>query len=145
MKHIDTSAYRDSAPGMDCLAHNDRTIVLVTIAGRRDADAIARIKSVLPGSEIVNLSQLYIERDVDEQPAISSTGDAPLTGRQAEILDYVLIGLSNKEIGRKMGLSHFTVRNHVSNILRILNFQCRREMRRSLHIDRAIPQHAMVA
>ncbi len=124
---------------MDCLAPDDRTIVLVTISRYRDEDVISRIKSALPGAEIINLSQLYIERNLGDALAISHSPPSPLTDRQREIMDYLLHGLSNKEIGRKLGLSHFTVRNHVSNILRILGYPCRRTMRRSLTPDRATP------
>jgi DNA-binding NarL/FixJ family response regulator len=136
MKHIDTLFAPDLDPGKDCLGRDDRTIVLVTISRYRDDEAISRIKSALPGSEIINLSQLYVDRDLGEPIPIAKLPLSPLTHRQQEISDYLLHGLSNKEIGRKLGLSHFTVRNHVSNILRILDFSCRREMRRSLTVDR---------
>lgn len=39
-----------------------------------------------------------------------------LTGRQHDILELLVTGLSNKEIGRKLNLSHFTVRNHISQV-----------------------------
>jgi DNA-binding NarL/FixJ family response regulator len=139
MKHIDPSFYPAPHSAMDCLAPDDRTIVLVTISRYRDEDVISRIKSALPGAEIINLSQLYIERNLGDALAISHSPPSPLTDRQREIMDYLLHGLSNKEIGRKLGLSHFTVRNHVSNILRILGYPCRRTMRRSLTPDRATP------
>ena len=124
---------------MDILAPEDRTIVLVTISRYRDEDVISRIKSALPGSEIINLSQLYVDRDANDAVTIPNERPSPLTDRQREIMDYLLRGLSNKEIGRKLGLSHFTVRNHVSNILRILGYPCRRTMRRSLTPGRATP------
>lgn len=141
MKHIDPSSYPALQSDVDPRARDDRTIVLVTISRYRGEDAISRIKSVLPGSEIINLSQLYVDRDVTDIVAepISSPAPAPLTHRQQEILNYLLIGLSNKEIGRKLGLSHFTVRNHVSNILRILGYPCRRAMRRSLNDGAVLP------
>jgi len=51
------------------------------------------------------------------------TGDASeypplLTPRQEEVLRLLLDGHANKEIGRMLGLSGETVKNHVSNILR---------------------------
>ncbi|WP_428628080.1 LuxR C-terminal-related transcriptional regulator [Sphingopyxis sp.] len=138
MKHIDPSFYPVPDAALDCPDLNDRTVVLVTISRYREEDVISRIQSALPGSDIINLSQLYIDRNLgDADTAHGSTPPlAPLTHRQQEILDYLLHGLSNKEIGRKLGLSHFTVRNHVSNILRILGYPCRRTMRRSLTSDR---------
>lgn len=139
MKHIDPSSYPAPLSAVDSLAPEDRTIVLVTISRYRGDDVISRIKSALPGSEIINLSQLYVDRDVGDTMRGPAVAPSPLTDRQREILDYLLGGLSNKEIGRKLGLSHFTVRNHVSNILRVLGYPCRRAMRRSLTSDRAAP------
>ena len=126
---------------MDSLAPEDRTIMLVTISRYRGDDVISRIKSALPGSEIINLSQLFVDRVLSDTMRGPAATPSPLTDRQREILDYLLGGLSNKEIGRKLGLSHFTVRNHVSNILRVLGYPCRRTMRRSLTSDRATPIH----
>lgn len=41
-----------------------------------------------------------------------------LTSRELEILPHLSLGLLNKEIGRKMGLSPLTVKNHVQKLLR---------------------------
>lgn len=137
MRHIDPSFYPAPPAALTCFDQDDRIVVLVTVSRFRGEDAIARIQSALPGSDIINLSQLHIDRNLgDHGPGVKSSL-APLTLRQQEILDFLLTGLSNKEIGRKLGLSHFTVRNHVSNILRILNFRGRREMRRSLGVGRS--------
>lgn len=51
-----------------------------------------------------------------------------LTQRQREILALLKEGRSNKEIGRALALSHFTVRNHVCLLLRILNVHSRFEL-----------------
>jgi len=40
-----------------------------------------------------------------------------LTPRELEILELVSKGLTNKEIGRAIQVSHFTVRNHVRHII----------------------------
>jgi DNA-binding NarL/FixJ family response regulator len=121
MKHIDPLSYADPGAGAIAFDRGNRTVMLVTTSRYDDADAIARIRSALPGSEIVTLSQ----RSPVSTPAV-------LTDRQREILHHLLDGLSNKEIARQLGLSHFTVRNHVSNILRLMGYNCRRTMRHSL-------------
>jgi DNA-binding NarL/FixJ family response regulator len=41
-----------------------------------------------------------------------------LTPREAEIVRYVMLGESNKQIARRLGISNYTVRDHVSNLLK---------------------------
>src|SRR5512135_2453924 len=47
-------------------------------------------------------------------------GKAPihLTPRESEIVRYVMLGESNKQIARRLGISNYTVRDHVSNLLK---------------------------
>jgi len=42
----------------------------------------------------------------------------PLSDREMEVLAFVVKGLSNKEIATSLGISHQTVKNHVTSILR---------------------------
>ncbi len=52
----------------------------------------------------------------------SDPGDPfhPLSGREMEVLECVTLGKSNKEIANELGISHQTVKNHVTAILRKL-------------------------
>lgn len=45
----------------------------------------------------------------------------PLSPREMEILELVTKGMSNKEIAYKLGISHQTVKNHMTAILRKLH------------------------
>lgn len=45
-------------------------------------------------------------------------GEIPLTNRELQVLRHVALGLSNREIGRSLGISIETVKEHVQNILR---------------------------
>lgn len=45
---------------------------------------------------------------------------APLSPREMEILEQVTRGMSNKEIAYNLGISHQTVKNHMTSILRKL-------------------------
>jgi len=42
----------------------------------------------------------------------------PLSEREMEVLECVVKGMSNKEIANMLGISHQTVKNHVTSILR---------------------------
>jgi DNA-binding NarL/FixJ family response regulator len=60
-----------------------------------------------------------------------STSAAPegtgLTIREAEILELLAQGLSNKEIGHKINIAAGTVRNHLGHIFQKLHVRCRTE------------------
>jgi DNA-binding NarL/FixJ family response regulator len=49
----------------------------------------------------------------------------PLSNREMEVLECVTQGLSNKEIATDLGISHQTVKNHVTAILRKLSVEDR--------------------
>ncbi|MGB2819105.1 MAG: LuxR C-terminal-related transcriptional regulator [Burkholderiaceae bacterium] len=59
-------------------------------------------------------------------PSLSQTSAAQttrqplihLTPRESEIVRYVMLGESNKQIARRLGISNYTVRDHVSNLLK---------------------------
>ena len=55
-------------------------------------------------------------------PVVSDADELfiPLSPREMEILEHVTRGLSNKEIAYKLGISHQTVKNHMTAILRKL-------------------------
>jgi DNA-binding NarL/FixJ family response regulator len=49
----------------------------------------------------------------------------PLSRREMEILRYVTQGRTNKQIAQTLGISHQTVKNHVSSILTKLDVEDR--------------------
>ena len=51
----------------------------------------------------------------------NSDADNPLTNRETQVLRHVSMGLSNREIGKSLGISVETVKEHVQNILRKLD------------------------
>ena len=57
----------------------------------------------------------------EEVDATSLPSGFPLTGREAQVLRHIALGLSNKEIARSLMISVETVKEHVQNILRKVN------------------------
>lgn len=55
------------------------------------------------------------------RPRQNVSHSIPLTQREWQVLQHVAIGLSNREIGRALGISVETAKEHVQNILRKLD------------------------
>jgi len=51
-------------------------------------------------------------------PAGATRPPIHLTPRELEIVRHVMLGESNKQIARRLGISNYTVRDHVSNLLK---------------------------
>ena len=65
------------------------------------------------------------------QPALHSPiqhEDSRMTRREREVISLIADGLSTKEMARKMGVSSFTVRTHVRNIMDKLNLHSRLQL-----------------
>jgi DNA-binding NarL/FixJ family response regulator len=62
-----------------------------------------------------------------DSPSQESAVTCPLSDREMEILAGVAEGCSNKEIGRRCGISDQTVKNHLTAVLRKLNVTDRTE------------------
>jgi DNA-binding CsgD family transcriptional regulator len=54
-------------------------------------------------------------------PPRKNPRDRVITGRRKEVLHWLARGKTNEEIGRIMGLSPLTLKNHVRDILIIYN------------------------
>jgi DNA-binding CsgD family transcriptional regulator len=54
----------------------------------------------------------------DGTPARAPRPPIHLTPRELEVVRHVLLGESNKQIARRLGISNYTVRDHVSNLLK---------------------------
>lgn len=87
-------------------------------------EMLAAIKKVQSGDYVV--ARPSVSTLANHTPGLADVID--LTARQREILSLIAAGQSNKEIGRKLALSPFTVRNHISLLFRILKAQSRSEL-----------------
>jgi len=82
------------------------------------------------GTEVFDLSGMekWVQGKMGQAPRqYSDPGEPfhPLSNREMEVLACVTQGMSNKEIASKLGISHQTVKNHVTSILRKLSVEDR--------------------
>ncbi|MFZ6028423.1 MAG: response regulator [Chloroflexota bacterium] len=82
------------------------------------------------GDQIMDPSRLERWLVAQTESALRTYGDPgepyyPLSAREMEVLAYVTKGMSNKEIAIALGISHQTVKNHVTAILRKLGVEDR--------------------
>lgn len=90
------------------------------ISKEKPAEAILALVSRL-------ISPAHAQDHVAAPAASRPAGEPRLTPRQLEVLDLLCQGLTNKGIGRKLGLSENTVRWHVQSILSFLQVSNRAE------------------
>ena len=94
-------------------------------------DLISTIRRASQGEYPINESLItrprVAQRVLEQFQDISSMGKAmetviaPLTRREAQILNYVSKGNTNKQIADILGISEQTIKSHISAILRKLN------------------------
>lgn len=94
------------------------------------------VKHVARGYYVVG-DQVYDEEGLEQwlskgvetirRPHLEGDVEAftPLSPREMEILQYVTRGMSNKEIAARLGISHQTVKNHMTSILHKLDVEDR--------------------
>ncbi|NLX55442.1 MAG: response regulator transcription factor [Planctomycetaceae bacterium] len=78
--------------------------------------AIARAAAGEPPSEDSILHR--VKETMSRRRERVDRSEIPLTNRELQVLRHVALGLSNREIGRSLGISIETVKEHVQNILR---------------------------
>ena len=66
-------------------------------------------------------SSLLIQTRTRMRSSSPIENESPLTNRETQVLRHVSMGLSNREVGKSLGISVETVKEHVQNILRKLD------------------------
>lgn len=98
-------------------------------------DLLRVIRAVADGAyvmsgQVMNAAEFraWIDRHLETlRRSYSEPGSPfhPLSEREMEVLNCVVGGMSNKEIATLLGISHQTVKNHITSILRKFNVEDR--------------------
>jgi DNA-binding NarL/FixJ family response regulator len=84
------------------------------------ANLMTAIQSAANGSPPPE-SSLLVTTKARMRRSNAGPADSPLTNRETQVLRHVSMGLSNREVGKSLGISVETVKEHVQNILRKLD------------------------
>jgi DNA-binding NarL/FixJ family response regulator len=81
----------------------------------------AAIRAVSQGSRYLSCRMTEALLDNDTRHSASGRDVLRLTGREQEVVRFLSVGKSNKEIASELGISVRTVETHRANIMRKLN------------------------
>jgi DNA-binding NarL/FixJ family response regulator len=95
-------------------------------------DVVSAVRSAVRGEAICppQLCAMLFQQVARMDPGKLKRGSKDkleLTSRQQKLMELVAQGLTNKQISKELGLSEYTVRNHISRILRQLDAESRSE------------------
>jgi len=96
-----------------------RAYILKTVRGAEITDVI---KAVADGRVLLDERTLTRRRVDHEDPT------ADLTPSERKVLDLIGDGLSNREIGEKLGVAEKTVKNHITSLLSKMGLQRRTQV-----------------
>ena len=106
------TSFDDDEALAEALAAGARAYLLKTVHGAEISDVV---RAVASGRVLLD------ERTVTRRRADHDDPTADLTNAERKVLDLIGDGLSNREIGERLGVAEKTVKNHLTNIFRKLN------------------------
>ena len=120
-------------------ATRDRDLMLRTVRlgvhgyvrkGADTADIVRAVHALLRGESVFDTGGPAVAdvlRDED-RPPVRGLGAAMLTERENQVLRLLAVGMSNREIGRRLVISEATVKFHVRNLRDKLDVRRRTEI-----------------
>lgn len=129
-KPIVLTTFDDDDALSAALAAGARAYVLKTIRGAEINDVI---QAVAEGRVLLD------ERTVTRRRADSQDPSTDLTPSERRVLNLIGDGLSNREIGEKLGIAEKTVKNHITSLLAKMGLQRRTQVAAWVAAQRSSP------
>lgn len=99
-----------------------RVLILAEVGASDVVAVMQSLRAALPAG-----TRLLTKVSARAEATASANHASTLNTRQWQIFALLAEGLTNKQIGRRLGLSHFTVRNHIGHILQAVGVKSRRQ------------------
>ena len=112
---------------------DELTEALGALRLRLDEDELARLTATVPPDEAAGTPRVPGENSSPEvrSPTVTSsrrrTHPMALTAREAEVLDLLMVGMTNRAVANRLGISERTAREYVGRILLKLGVESRVE------------------
>ena len=106
--------------GLGKCADRAHELTCVLIVDAQYSEQVLAFAASIPGAKYYTISPTTASDNFVQNDQLSE--------RLEQVLRMIGQGMSNKVIGRRLGISHFTVRNHVSRLLRIYGVSNREEL-----------------
>jgi DNA-binding NarL/FixJ family response regulator len=92
-------------------------------------DLVKAVRMVATGKSVLSpeITSKLMQSVMQKSSTPLSKGVAMLSSREIEVMHLTARGLTNREIGRELGISHRTVQGHLANVYDKLNVKGRTE------------------
>lgn len=129
-KPIVLTTFDDDSAVAEALDAGARAYILKTIRGGEINEVIAAVSE---GRVLLD------EATVTRRQAESSDPTASLTPSERRVLDLIGDGMSNREIGERLGIAEKTVKNHITSLLSKMGLQRRTQVAAWVASQRSAP------
>ena len=121
-----------ASPGDEALAEAiDAGAAGYVLKSVHGAELVRAVRTVASGGRLAVASASVGAADVRERPrrvAVKADPLKDLRGTDREIVTLIGQGLTNRQIGDRLGLSERTIKNHVSHVLNVLELERRTQV-----------------
>lgn len=128
-KSIVLTSFDDDSALTEALRVGAKAYMLKSVRGAEITD---NIRAVAAGRVLLDTRTIERHRAESDDPTLS------LTPSERKVLNLIGDGLSNREIGERLGVAEKTVKNHITSLLSKMGFQRRTQVAAWVASQRAV-------